>query len=195
MVVNYSHNPRQFFVWCCCSLSAFTHFCSPAGSRTQPHRLKAYCLHQFATREYIARRLGLEPRTLVLETKMITISLSTYFGCPLFSISTTGNLIIFGSNRTPWVKDGDRTRDNLNHNQALYHWATITMFVDPQGIEPCPLDFQSNVRTSYTKGPLYLHMPRESNPFHPRFWRPGAYHYADLYFLVPPPGVEPGPID
>ena len=27
------------------------------------------------------------------------------------------------------------------------------MFVDPQGIEPCPLDFQSNVRTSYTKGP------------------------------------------
>ena len=26
--------------------------CSPAGSRTQPHRLKAYCLHQFATRDY-----------------------------------------------------------------------------------------------------------------------------------------------
>lgn len=37
-----------------------------------------------------------------------------------------------------WVKDGDRTRDNLNHNQALYHWATITIFAQAKRVELFP---------------------------------------------------------
>lgn len=39
-MVSPTHPRTEFFI------------CSPAGNRTQPHRLKAYCLHQFATSEF-----------------------------------------------------------------------------------------------------------------------------------------------
>ena len=34
---------------------------------------------------------------------------------------------------------------------------------------------------AYNEGKCYLHIPRESNSVHARFWRPAAYHYAETY--------------
>ena len=142
----------------CFANSATREYRSPAGSRTQPHRLKAYCLHQFATREYVARRLGLEPRTLVLETKMITISLSTYI------VRTIGiEPISYGLQPYAkpsqlslqfWVKDGIRTRiRKLIHSRSTIWSAAFTgynhhIFVERVGIEPTTHGFSVRCSTN-----------------------------------------------
>ena len=89
-------------------------------------------LYQLSYRRVFEYKVGIEPTPLILQTNRPPRSTYTF-------VSPTGLEPV-----TPSLKV---RCSNLLSYEFLFN-------VEPNGIEPFPLDFQSNVRTSYTKAPI-----------------------------------------